>query len=974
MKDLSSSHRQGINLSLASLHSKQSAGIGEFLDLIPLISWCHQVGMGVIQLLPINDSGEDPSPYNPISSCALNPIYLSLHKLPHISNELKEDLGLLQKLTEGVKIPYSQVAKKKRSWLYSYYKTFSSSWFTSVEFLSFSSNHPWLLPYAEYKGKQEALFHQFLQFLCFQQMRQVKAYAEAHNILLMGDLPILLSSESIDLFHHPELFYRDLFAGSPPDAFNREGQNWGFPIYNWEAMKAENYSWWKERLHYASYFYDLCRIDHIVGIFRIWAIPKNKTISEGAFFPKDSSLWMKLGEERLTMMSKASSMLLIGEDLGTVPNQVREIMAECGVYGTKVVRWERYWEQGGSFIPFNHYPLLSVTTLSTHDTETVELWWKNHPEEAKAFASFKQWTYNPQFSREQRLELLKDSHHTSSFFHINLLQEYLPLFSELTWPNPEDERINIAERPNPGNWLHRYRPSLEELTSHDNLAITIRDLLMLLLVSLCFITSLTSSGKEEALFRSLTPYSISEHLAFYELYPESSQGKEALTHAWNLLSKGKSSETLPLPKLDIQSIISLITKQSFDSPIKLPLEQLEIIQQIADCLPHKKLKGSQIWNKDALTALPSEEVDLGRAILLYQFDTQEEVLQYEALLDLMALQIEARLPANATGEDKIGEINRFVFQEMQFRFPPHSLHAKDIDLYTFLPAVLDSRQGVCLGVSFLYLCLAQRLNLSLEIITPPGHIYLRYRQGSKIINIETTSRGIHLPSELYLGINTHKLEERTLKEVIGMTFFNQASAFWGRENYTQAIHLYEQALLYMPHDPLLKMLLAFNYLFTNNQKLAMKLLTPLKHLTLDHAISPETIPADFLAGKVDIKGIKAIFKHVDETRSSILEKQRELQAITKKFPYFRAGLVQLAITHLQLGRNSEAMAILEKYHKIDPNDANVEYYLAMISLNRQDIPKAWYYLKSTEKVLKPKNHYPNALKGLRQHLKTLSPE
>ena len=126
----------------------------------------------------------------------------------------------------------------------------------------------------------------------------------------------------------------------------------------------------------------------------------------------------------------------------------------------------------------------------------------------------------------------------------------------------------------------------------------------------------------------------------------------------------------------------------------------------------------------------------------------------------------ARLPIHATDEEKIRAISHFIFHEKRFRFPPHSLYAKDIDTYTFLSSVLDSRLGVCLGVSILYLSIAERLDLPLEIITPPGHIYIRYRKGEEIQNIETTARGIHLPNRAYLGINTRKLQERNKKQVI----------------------------------------------------------------------------------------------------------------------------------------------------------------------------------------------------------------
>lgn len=392
----------------------------------------------------------------------------------------------------------------------------------------------------------------------------------------------------------------------------------------------------------------------------------------------------------------------------------------------------------------------------------------------------------------------------------------------------------------------------------------------------------------KSLVSSLDPLSVSQHLAFYELYPETKEGKDALKRAWQLLSGGSLPEekvATSLPKVDIQAILSLVTRQSFDPPVKLNTEQLDLIEKISARLQNRKLQGHNIWTKEAVLQLPIEEVDLSRGLLIFQFDEtsdpKEEIRQYEASIDLMALQIGARLNADATHEDKIREINRFIFQEMQFRFPPHSLYASDIDLYTFLPSVLDSRQGVCLGVSILYLSLAQRLDLPLEIITPPGHIYVRYNNGSKIINIETTARGIDLPSEVYLGINTRRLQQRNIKEVIGLAFMNQAAVFWSRQDYTKTIALYEKALPFISNDPLLKMFMGFNYLFTGKSGEGARLLREIRNITFDEAVSPETIPDDYLSGKIDAEGIKAVFLPVDETRESIMKKQKELEQILK---------------------------------------------------------------------------------------------
>ncbi len=482
---------------------------------------------------------------------------------------------------------------------------------------------------------------------------------------------------------------------------------------------------------------------------------------------------------------------------------------------------------------------------------------------------------------------------------------------------------------------------------------------------------LAAAISTSSLYYTLDPTSISENLAFYELYPQTSDGKKALERAWKLLAPEEDIKDITLPTLDIQAIISLVTKQSFQTTVQLKDEQLDLIEKISIKLANRKLKGASVWTLDEVIPLPSEEIDVARALLIGQLANKNEIRNYEASLDLMSLQIQARLPKNATHKQKIKEITRYIFQEMQFRFPPHSLHAQDIDLYTFLPSVLDGRQGVCLGVSILYLSLAQRLDVPLEIITPPGHIYVRYNEE---LNIETTARGIHLPSEVYLGVNTRKLQQRNIKEVVGLAFVNQASVFWGKEDYAMCVSLYEKALPFFSEDPLIKFFLGLNYLFTKRYAEGRELLEQIKGITFDYAVSPETIPEDFLAGRVDIEGLKAIFATVDETRDSILKKQEQLEKILHRCPQFRAGLLQLAVTHLQLGRTNEAQKILEKYNYIDPEDATVAYYLAMLNVERHDYPKAWIHLKKAEALTSLRCHHPKALKGVKDFLKRTCPE
>ena len=482
------------------------------------------------------------------------------------------------------------------------------------------------------------------------------------------------------------------------------------------------------------------------------------------------------------------------------------------------------------------------------------------------------------------------------------------------------------------------------------------------------------------LYNSLDPQSISELLAFYHLYPETPQGKCALSDAWELIhlhrkDKKKLEEPFILPSMEIEALISVVNQQPLETTTFLDNSQLSLIESISDHLSNRKLKGYHIWDPTSLIALPSEEIDLSHALLLYQFkDAPLKVRQYEASLDLMALQILARLPLEATNPEKIQAINHFIFHEKRFRFPPHSLWAKDIDLYTFLPSVLDSRLGVCLGVSILYLSIAQRLNLPLEVITPPGHIFISYNLGETPLNIETTAHGVHLPNRTYLGINTRSLQKRTLKEVIGLAFINQASVAWQKEKHPIAVDLYEKALPYMPHDPLLKMLLGYNYLFVGQIKEGKKLLEEIRNVTFDHAVSKEITPEDFLLGKVDVEGIKAIFSQVDDTRQSILDKQAKLQDILSHHPHFRDGILQLAITYLQLGRGHEACETLERYHALDSHNPVVEYYLATVYLHRFHYQKAWMHLKNVQSLTAQRQHSPHCLKDLRHMLRALFPD
>lgn len=504
---------------------------------------------------------------------------------------------------------------------------------------------------------------------------------------------------------------------------------------------------------------------------------------------------------------------------------------------------------------------------------------------------------------------------------------------------------------------------------------------------LCLSTSLhaaeTSKARLKVLYNSLDPTSISKHLAFYDLYSDTPEGQQALNDAYRLLSGGTQPNPGPIalpPAINttIQSIVALVNKNSSETNIELSDAELASINKLAARLPNRALPGFYATSEEQVLALPSNQIDLARGILLSQLGNDpaavRKIKSYEAAIDLMALQILARVGLNDPPKAKIRAINRFVFEEMGFRFPPHSTYAKDVDLYTFLPSVLDSRRGVCLGVSTLYICLAQRLNLNLEIVTPPGHIYVRWRDADNEINIETTARGIDMPSEEYLGVETRSLQERNIKETIGMAHFNQASVFWERQQYDKALAAYQKAKPYLPDDKLLTGFMAFIYLLEDQPGMAKPLLEDIRDYVPDYAISRETIPEDYLNGEVSKEGIAAVFMRVNETRESLIAKRDALQAVLKKYPRFREGYFSLAGTWLQLHRTGEALQVLEQYHALDPTNASVEYYLAELYNERMDYNKAWKHLRLAEQLTKEREHEPKTLLELRQQLAEACPE
>lgn len=315
----------GVSIPVFSLRSKESSGIGDFADLRKMVDWANKTNLSVIQLLPINDtsanmSWRDSYPYNCISTLALHPIYISLKETGELKDtRLAEEIDKQSKILNGKEaVDYDGVITLKLKFLKAWFEQEKQTLLRKRGFKTFiKENKQWLEAYAAFcvlrdkfksanfrnwgewalysaelvervkkEFADEFNFYEFVQWVADSQMQKAKAYAHKKGVALKGDIPIGICRDSVEAWQYPHLFNFGQQAGAPPDAFSQDGQNWGFPTYNWEEMAKDNYAWWKHRFtHFAKYF-DAYRIDHILGFFRIWEIPiEHRSGLMGHFYP-----------------------------------------------------------------------------------------------------------------------------------------------------------------------------------------------------------------------------------------------------------------------------------------------------------------------------------------------------------------------------------------------------------------------------------------------------------------------------------------------------------------------------------------------------------------------------------------------------------------------------------------------------------------------------------------------------------------
>lgn len=377
----------GVAIPVFSLRSTKSFGVGDFGDLKKMVDWAVNTGQKVVQILPINDTTithtwTDSYPYNSISIYAFHPIYTDLNKLGKLKDKSKM-AAFTNKQKELNALPaldYEQVSEAKWEYFRLIFMQDGGKVLSSDSFGEFfAANKEWLQPYAAFSylrdlyktadfrqwpeysvydaGAIEKLclpeaphyrdiaIYYYIQFNLHLQLLEATTYAREHGVVLKGDIPIGISRNSVEAWTEPHYFNLDGQAGAPPDDFSVNGQNWGFPTYNWDVMEQDAYKWWMKRFRKMAEYFDAYRIDHILGFFRIWEIPMNTVHGLlGQFVPSMPMSRQEIEACGLNFredfflnpyISDASLVKIFGKHKNYVKQNFVEPSAEKGLYRMK---------------------------------------------------------------------------------------------------------------------------------------------------------------------------------------------------------------------------------------------------------------------------------------------------------------------------------------------------------------------------------------------------------------------------------------------------------------------------------------------------------------------------------------------------------------------------------------------------------------------------------------------------------------
>jgi 4-alpha-glucanotransferase len=408
----------GILVPVFALRGENDLGIGDTAAVKEMIDWCAVHGFRALQLLPINETGPDNSPYNAISALALDPTTIATtpQAMPDLTAaDFQRIAGNV--LTKGP-VSYRKVKALKRELLWAAFRnapvpgafTKANSWLDDYtlyralldenggndnwESWPKEQQSPATVPAALLRKLDERRrFYAYVQWVAHEQWSAVRRHAEAKDVALMGDIPFGVSRYSADVWANRQLFDLTWSGGAPPEpAFKPDpftakwGQNWGIPLYDWATHKKEQYAWWTRRVQATSRIFHLFRIDHVLGFYRVFAFPwrpqenaahlnyTGKVVPRFFRHPDDMPAHQQVncqqGEALLKMIQQAAGPTrVVAEDLGVVPEYVRPNLTKLGIPGFKIPYWERNPDY--TFVEAAKYPPLSVVTPATHDHEPL---------------------------------------------------------------------------------------------------------------------------------------------------------------------------------------------------------------------------------------------------------------------------------------------------------------------------------------------------------------------------------------------------------------------------------------------------------------------------------------------------------------------------------------------------------------------------------------------------------------------------
>ena len=396
----------GILLHISSLPSNY--GIGTFgKAAYDFVDFLHQSRQTYWQILPLGPTSYGDSPYQTFSAFATNPYFIDL--------DLLVEEGLLK--TSEIKatfyspryVEYKELYDERFIVLRKAFERFNKN---DQHFHEFMTNEAyWLEDYALFMAlknhhggdswetwsddlrlrkqdtldhyrhmlKENILFQKFMQYKAYQQWFNLKDYANQKGVEFIGDMPIYVAYDSSDVWANPRFFDLDEkrlpyhIAGVPPDNFSKDGQLWGNPLYNWEELKKDGYSWWVDRVHSSMYMFNRVRIDHFIGFQNFYSIPYgHKTAAKGEWKKGPGYDLFRVIKERLGEVN------IIAEDLGVITDDVRKLLKNTGFPGMKLLQFAFDSREESDYIP-HLYSQNIIAYTGTHDNETTETWFKNLP-------------------------------------------------------------------------------------------------------------------------------------------------------------------------------------------------------------------------------------------------------------------------------------------------------------------------------------------------------------------------------------------------------------------------------------------------------------------------------------------------------------------------------------------------------------------------------------------------------------------